>query len=72
LSKFPRVGQPPSAVIKPDSRGRLSHIQGNASAELIDLFFRGALFPRIVPPYTTGATPSGHGGQRLATPLRRG
>jgi hypothetical protein len=42
LSKFPGVGQPPSAVIKPGSRGRLPNIQDNASAELINLFVRGA------------------------------
>ena len=42
LSIFSLVGQPPSAVIICDSRGRLSHIQGHACAELINLFFRGA------------------------------
>src|SRR5207253_4388240 len=35
-SPFPRVGQPPSAVIQPDSRGRLSYLPGNAPAEWIN------------------------------------
>jgi predicted O-methyltransferase YrrM len=43
LSIFSLVGQPPSTVIVCASRGRLSHIQGHAFAELINLFFRGAL-----------------------------
>jgi hypothetical protein len=37
------VGRPPSAVIRPGSRRRLPHIQGNAFAGLINLMFRGAL-----------------------------
>jgi len=42
LSNSLTVGQPPSAVIIPNRRGRLSHIQANASTELLKLFFRGS------------------------------
>ena len=43
LSTFPLVGQPPSAVMTLDSRGRLSHIQSHAPPDLLKLFFRGSL-----------------------------
>ncbi len=37
------VGQPPSAVICPASRGRLSHIRSHASVNSVNLYFRGHL-----------------------------
>ena len=49
LSIFSLVGQPPSAVIICDIRGRLSHIQDHAYDKLINLFFRGAQHPFEAP-----------------------
>ncbi len=45
MSDFFSVGQPPSAVMILDNRGRLSRIQGNASTDLLKLFFFGVPKP---------------------------
>jgi hypothetical protein len=51
MSGFSTVEQPPPAVRADDSRGRLSHIPSNPSAELIELLFRGALAERLADGY---------------------
>src|SRR4051794_22525338 len=44
LSIFSRVGEPPSAVLDRNSRGRLSHIPEGASGDLLRLSVRGSFY----------------------------